>query len=338
MDWQLLWFVLLGVLLAGYAALDGFDLGVGMLHPIGRNDQERRLMLNSIGPLWDGNEVWLVTFGGAMFAAFPEAYATVFSGYYEAFMLVLGALIFRAVSIEFRSKLNSAHWRSIWDWVFCISSFTASLTFGIAVGSAMVGIPLDQRGVFRSSVFAQLGFYPILTGVLTVTMFAMHGGIYLCMKTEGDLLARIKKWTWRCFAAFLTVYLIATAVTLVMVPRATQNFESFPWAGIVVVLSVLAIANIPRCLRMNYLPGAFISSSCTIAALVFLFGVALFPNLVTSSPHPEHSLTIYNASSSQLTLKIMSVIALIGMPFVVSYTAIVYWTFRGPVKLDKHSY
>jgi len=338
MDWNLLWFVLLGILLAGYAALDGFDFGVGMLHPLGRTDRERRLILNSIGPLWDGNEVWLVTFGGALFAAFPEAYATVFSGYYEAFMLVLAALIFRAISIEFRSKMESPAWRSLWDWVFCLSSFLGSLTFGIAVGSAMTGIPLDARGIFRSTVFDQLGVYPLATGVLTVCMFVMQGAIYLCTKMEEDLLARMKLWAWRGFYSFLVAYLTVTVMTVVLVPRSVENFRHFPWAVIVVVLNVLAIANIPRCMKKEKWAAAFFSSSCTIAGLVFLFGVALFPNLVTSSPHPEHSLTIYNSASSESTLKIMSLIALIGMPFVLTYTVLVYWTFRGPVKLDKHSY
>lgn len=338
MDWHVLWFVLLGVLLAGYAVLDGFDLGVGILHPVARTDEERRIFLNAIGPIWDGNEVWLVTFGGAMFAAFPEAYATVFSGYYLAFMAVLGALIFRAVSIEFRSKFESKVWRKTWDAVFCASSFLATLVFGVAVGSAMTGIPLDERGIFRGSFHEQIDFYSLLTGVMTLGMFTMHGAIYLCLKTEGPLRDRMHRWAWRGYFSFLLLYVIDTIVTLVQVPRATDNFEHFPWAAIVVVLNVLAVANIPRCLRKGNFGGAFASSGCTIAGLVFLFGVALFPNLVTSSPDEVNSLTIYNAASSLKTLKIMSVIALIGMPFVVAYTAVVYWTFRGTVKLDRHSY
>lgn len=338
MDWQLLWFVMLGLLLTGYAVLDGFDLGVGMLYPLARTNDQRRILLNSIGPLWDGNEVWLVTFGGALFAAFPEAYATIFSGYYEVFMLVLGALIFRAVSIEFRGKINSPLWRRTWDRVFFTASLTASLAFGTGVGSAMMGIPLDERGVFRGALLSQFTWYPLLTGLLTVTMFMMHGSIFLSLKTEGELHQRLVAWTWRSYFAFLGCYLLATAVTVLQIPRATENFKGFPWAGLVVLLNILAVANVPRHLSRGNFSRAFLSSGCTIAALVFLFGVALFPNLVTSNPHPEHSLTIYNASSSVATLQIMSVIALIGLPFVLSYTAVVYWTFRGPVKLDKSSY
>jgi cytochrome bd ubiquinol oxidase subunit II len=338
MDWNLLWFVLLGVLLAGYAILDGFDLGVGILHFVGRDDQERRIILNSIGPIWDGNEVWLVTFGGALFAAFPEAYATIFSGYYAAFMAVLGALIFRAVSIEFRSKLSAPAWRMTWDVMFSVASLTASFVFGVAVGSAMKGIPLDSRGIFRGTLISQLDWYPLLVGALTVAMFTMHGAIFLSLKTSGDLQARVRRWTWRGFYAFLLLYLVTTIATVSTIPRATDDFHHAPWAIGIVGLNLLAIANIPRCLRHNRLGQAFISSAATIALLICLFGFALFPNLVTSHPNEPNSLTIYNAASSLYTLKLMSLIALIGMPFVLAYTAVAYWTFRGDVKIDKHSY
>ncbi len=158
MDLNILWFILLGVLLAGYAMLDGFDLGVGMLHPLARNDEQRRIAINAIGPLWDGNEVWLVTFGGALFAAFPEAYATVFSAFYIPFMLLLFCLIFRAVSLEFRGKMQARSWRRFWDGCFCASSLIATLLFGVAVGNAMIGIPLDERGIFAGSLLDLLGF------------------------------------------------------------------------------------------------------------------------------------------------------------------------------------
>lgn len=338
MDWNLFWFVLLGVLLTGYAILDGFDLGVGMLHFVGRNDQERRIILNSIGPIWDGNEVWLVTFGGALFAAFPEAYATIFSGYYAAFMAVLGALIFRAVSIEFRSKLAAPAWRKTWDIMFSLSSLLASLVFGVAVGSAMQGIPLTSRGIFEGSLREQIDWYPLLVGALTIAMFVVHGAIYLSLKTTGELQTRVRRWTWRGYFAFLLLYIVTTIATLMTIPRSTMNFQQAPWAMAIVVLNLLAVANIPRSLYRNKLGVAFLSSAATIAGLICLFGVALFPNLVTSNPTEINSLTIYNASSSQYTLRLMSVIALIGMPFVATYTVVVYWTFRGDVKIDKHSY
>lgn len=338
MDLNLLWFILLGVLLAGYAILDGFDLGVGMLHLKTRTDTERRLFLNSIGPIWDGNEVWLVTFGGALFAAFPEAYATAFSGFYVAFMALLFALIFRAVSIEFRSKVHSAWWRRAWDFGFFISSVVATLLFGIAVGAAMKGVPLNARGIFVGRMVDQISPYAVMVGLLTLAMFAMHGAIYLYLKMEGDLQARIRHWVWTAFGLFLVLYVFSTIVTLVTIPRATDNFEHYPWAWSVVLLNILAIANIPRSMYLGRPGQAFVSSCGTIAAFVFLFGLALFPNLVTSNPNPANSLTIYTAASSQKTLGIMAIIAAIGVPFVLAYTAVVYWTFRGKVRLDAHSY
>jgi cytochrome d ubiquinol oxidase subunit II len=335
----LVWFGLLGILLTGYAILDGFDLGVGMLHlSLARTDTERRLTLNSIGPLWDGNEVWLVTFGGAMFAAFPAAYATVFSGFYSAFMALLFALIFRAVSIEFRGKMTSPGWPRVWDVGFVLGSFLASLLFGVAVGNVLAGVPVDAAGEYRGSLVEQVNLYSVLVGALTVTLFAMHGTIFLYLKTEGELQQRIHRWMWHTFGVFLVFYIFTTMYTLVNIPNAIANFEHYPLLWGVPVLNVLAIANIPRAIYLGRPGYAFMSSCCTIAAMVFLLGVALFPNVLTSSLSPEYSLTIYNASSSQKTLGIMLLIALVGMPAVLAYTATIYWTFRGKVQLDEHSY
>jgi len=343
MDLNILWFGLLGVLLAGYAILDGFDLGVGILHLGARSDTERRIVLNSIGPIWDGNEVWLVTFGGAMFAAFPEAYATVFSGFYIAFMAVLFALILRAVSLEFRSKMEPSAWRSFWDGGFFLASLLAALLFGVAIGAIMIGVPLDARGIFAGNFWdllfpSQLPFYPLLVGGLTVALLAMHGAIYLHLKTEGDLQTRVRRWIWHGFGWFLVLYLLTTIVTLMTIPHATDNFSRFPWAWAVVILSVLAIGNVPRSLFMGKSAQAFVSSCVLIISLVGLVGIALFPNLVTSNPVAANSLTIYNAASSPKTLGIMGIIAAIGMPFVLAYTIAIYWTFRGKVRIGDHGY
>lgn len=339
MDLHIVWFVLLGVLLAGYAILDGFDFGVGILHPLAKTDHERRLFLNSIGPIWDGNEVWLVVFGGALFAAFPEAYATVFSGFYLAFMLLLFALIFRAVSIEFRSKMKSRGWRRAWDIAFFGSSLLASLLFGVAVGNGMMGMPLDQRGVFIGRFFDLLNPYALLAGLVTVAMFAMHGALYLFLKLpHGEARERVRGWMWHTWGVFLVLYILGTMYTLVAIPHATANFRHYPWAAVVVLLNVLAIANIPRAVYRDKAVEAFASSSLTIACLVFLFGMALFPNLVTASNDTANTLTVYNAASSTGTLKTMLIIVIIGLPFVLAYTAAVYWTFRGRVELGEHSY
>lgn len=335
---SLIWFVLLGVLLIGYTILDGFDLGVGILHPLARTDEHRRLMMNSIGPLWDGNEVWLVTFGGALFAAFPNAYATVFSAFYVAFMLLLFALIFRAVSLEFRSKVESPRWRRVWDFGFFGSSFLAAFLFGVAGGNLLLGLPMDQQLTVDQSVFEQLSPYPMVVGLLTVTLFAMHGAIFLYLKTDGDLQQRASRWIWRAFFCFLAAYIATTAYTLFAVPRAITNFQAHPWLWVVPLLNVLAIANIPRAMFKKMPAYAFLSSCCTIAALAFLFAVAIFPNLVPSSINADWNLTLYTARSSEKTLGVMLVIALIGMPCVLSYTAVIYWVFRGKVKLDHSSY
>lgn len=338
MDMNLVWFGVLGALLAGYAVLDGFDLGVGILHPLARTDHERRLFLNAIGPLWDGNEVWLVTFGGALFAMFPEAYATVFSGFYMAFMLLLVALIFRAVSIEFRSKVASRGWRRLWDGGFFASSTLATALFGVATGNAIVGIPLDERGVYAGGFLDLLGPYPVLVGLLCLALFAMHGAIFLFLKTAGAVQERLLPWMWHCWGSFLVLYILTTMATLVSVPHSVVNFERFPWGAGLVVLNVLAIANIPRALFARRYAEAFASSSLTIVLLVGLFGMAMFPSLVTASNDPARSWTVYNAASSPTTLAIGLLFVAIGMPFVLSYTAVVYWTFRGKVEIGEHSY
>jgi cytochrome d ubiquinol oxidase subunit II len=337
-DLNLLWFVLLGILLAGYAILDGFDLGVGILHPAARNEKERRIMINSIGPLWDGNEVWLVTFGGAMFAAFPNAYATVFSGFYVAFMMLLFALIFRAVSIEFRSKRDSKGWKLFWDYSFFGASALATFLFGVAAGNALMGIPIDANGVFTGSFFDLIRPYPILIGLLTVSFAVMHGAIYLYLKTEGELQQLVHRWMWRGFGLTLICYMLATIFTLALMPQAVRNFHEYRWPWVIVVLTVLAFANIPRAIFLGRPFYAFLSSSSTILALVFMFSLTLYPNLVVSSTSPDFSLNVFNAASSQKTLSIMAIIALIGMPFVLAYTTAIYWAFRGKVKITEHSY
>ncbi|MBK9120575.1 MAG: cytochrome d ubiquinol oxidase subunit II [Phycisphaerales bacterium] len=346
MDLHLFWFVTLGVLLVGYAILDGFDLGVGILHLGAKSDTERRIFMNSIGPLWDGNEVWLVTFGGALFAAFPHVYATAFSGFYLAFMLLLFALIFRAVSMEFRSKREGVLWRRSFDVAFCAASTLATLLFGVAVGNTIKGMPIGADMEYAGTFLDLLGPYPLVVGIFAVAMFAMHGSIYLYLKTTGDLQERIHGWMWHTFGFFLVMYIFTTIFTLVEVPQATRNFRDYPWAWLVVFLNVLAIANIPRAIYLRKPGYAFLSSCCSIAAFVFLFGIALYPYLLVSSLdvapgmtfNPVFSLDIYNSASSEKTLQIMAIIAFLGMPFVLTYTAIIYWTFRGKVELGKFSY
>ncbi len=338
MELEVFWFCLIGVLLAGYAFLDGFDLGVGIVFYAARTDKERRLFMNSIGPIWDGNEVWLVTFGGALFAAFPEVYATSFSAFYLPFMLLLVCLIFRAVSMEFRSKVTSTVWRKAWDFAFFASCTMASFLFGVAVGNSMVGLPIDGNREYTGHVGHLLTFYPLLVGCLVVALFALHGSVYLFLKTEGELQDRLKPLMWKSFGCFLVLYLMATIITLVTLPQAVEPFRQPGPAWIAVVVSILALCNIPRALYQNQPGQAFLSSGATILALTALFGAALFPNMMVSSLGPEYNLTIYNSASSQATLRIMQIVAFMGLPFVLSYSGAVYWVFRGKVKLDDTSY
>jgi cytochrome d ubiquinol oxidase subunit II len=337
-DLNVIWFGLVGALFIGYAILDGFDLGVGMLHLFTRTDQDRRVMLNAIGPVWDGNEVWLVTGGGALFAAFPNVYATVFSGFYLGFMLFLVTLIFRAVAIEFRSKQPMKWWRDLWDVSFCLASLLASFIVGLVLGNIAWGIPLDAEGNYTGSFLELFHPYPILLGVTTCALFMMHGAIYAVMKTEGSLHERLRGWVNNTIILFIICYATTTMATLLYVPHMTDAIRENPIFFVVGILNMLAIANIPREIHRGKDFFAFLSSSASIAALLVLFGLGMFPDLVYSSPMHDYSLTIYNAASSPKTLKIMFVIALIGMPIVVAYTVSIYWIFRGRVKLDSMSY
>jgi cytochrome d ubiquinol oxidase subunit II len=338
MDLNMIWFILVGVLFAGYAILDGFDLGVGMLQLRLKDDNDRRICYNAIGPVWDGNEVWLVTGGGALFAAFPEVYATVFSGFYSAFMALLFALIFRAVAIEFRSKETWGWWRSMWDYGFFGGSFLATFLIGVAMGNIAWGIPLDEDFEYMGGFFDLLHPYALLMGVTTVSLFLMHGSIYLVLKTEGALQDKVRTWVNPFIIQFIICYAILTLATLLYLPHMTEALKAQPVLFLVAVLLVMAIANIPREIHHGREFRAFLSSCTTMALLMALFGLGMFPNMVYSIPETANSLTAYNGASTQKTLKIMFTIAIIGVPVVLSYTACIYWIFRGKVKLNKDSY
>ncbi|MFZ5979369.1 MAG: cytochrome d ubiquinol oxidase subunit II [Candidatus Zixiibacteriota bacterium] len=337
-DLNTIWFVLVGVLLTGYAILDGFDLGVGALHLFTRGDNHRRTMINAIGPVWDGNEVWLVTGGGALFAAFPEVYATSFSGFYLAMMLLLVALIFRAVAIEFRSKQPSKTWRQFWDVSFSIASILSGLLIGVALGNVAWGIPLDSRHEFIGSFFGLLHPYALMVGVTTVALFMMHGAIYAVMKTEGELQRQLRSWVNNTIIFFIITYAFTTMATLLYVPHMADSIRANPVLFIVPLMNMLAIANIPREIHHGREGRAFISSCASVALLLATFGINMFPNLILSNPGAANSLTVYNAASSQKTLQIMLIIAVLGMPLVIAYTSSIYWIFRGKVKLTPHSY
>ena len=335
---QIAWYALVGALFTGYAVLDGFDLGVGAMHLFARGDHDRRVFLNAIGPFWDGNQVWLVTGGGALFAAFPDVYATAFSGFYLAFILLLFTLIFRGVSIHVRSLREAPAWRRFWDWAFSLSSIFAALLIGVAMGNIIWGVPVDENFRYRGVLWQQLHPYALLTGLTVVALFAMHGSIYLVMKAPGELEATVRRWVRPAIIVFVIMYALTTLATLLYLPRMAEPFREFPLLFLVPVASVLAIANIPREVHRDRLWQAFISSSAAIVSLLALFGIGMFPEFIHARPDAANSLTAFNASSSHLTLKTMFIIALIGMPLVVGYTVHIYRVFRGKVELDSMSY
>jgi cytochrome d ubiquinol oxidase subunit II len=336
---EFIWFSAFVILVTGYAILDGFDLGVGMLHLFSKKDEERRLMLNSIGPVWDGNEVWLVTAGGALFAGFPDVYATLCSAFYIPIMLLLTGIIFRAVAIEFRSKQPMAWWRWTWDVLFSFASFVIAFGLGIVMGNLIRGIPLNAEKEFTGDFLGLLDPYSLLIGMMTVALFIMHGAIYTLMKTEGELHAKIRAWISPSIIFFIITYATATMATLIYMPHMIEAIQSRPVFFLVGILNMLAIANIPREIQKGKDGLAFISSCVNIICLMMLYGIGTYPNAVRAINDPAGlSLTIYNSSSSQTTLEILLLIAIIGIPMVVSYTIAVYWIFHGKVKLDTHSY
>jgi cytochrome bd ubiquinol oxidase subunit II len=338
MDLNTIWFILVGVLIAGYAVLDGFDLGVGVLHLFARDDEERRVHVQSIGPVWDGNEVWLLTGGGALFAAFPVVYATVFSGFYLALMLVLFALIARAVSLEFRGLVEGPRWRRVWDWAFGLGSLLPALLFGVASGNVLRGVPITAAGNWAGSFLGLLNPYALLVGLVSLTLFVMHGALWLRLKATGELGERMARWAVRAWAAFVVAYVAATAMTFVSAPHLFAGVLHRPLFWVLAALLVAALLGIPTATRRGKDLHAFVASSAAIVAMVGLCAVSMYPRIVPSTLGLDLSLTIYNAASTPRTLTVMLVIALVGMPLVIAYTAVIYWIFRGKVRASDAHY
>ena len=335
---QIIWFILVGVLIIGYAILDGFDFGVGVLHLFSKSESERRINMNAVGPVWDGNEVWLLTGGGALFAAFPIVYATVFSGFYLALILLLAALIFRAVSFEFRGKVDSPSWKRFWDYAFGIGSLLPAILFGVAFGNILRGVPVDQSGAYLGTFLGLLNPYSILIGLLSLFMFLTHGSIYLAMKTEGDLQNRIMNRINPFWITYVILYILATFYTMFEASYLFIGTLSSPLFWIVFLLLLASIIYIPVAVKAKKLFTPFISSSVSIASIIGIAAISLFPRLVPSNIDLNYSLTITNASSSEGTLTAMLIIALIGVPIVIVYTVYIYRVFKGKVVLNEESY
>ena len=334
-----LWFVLYVVIIGGYVILDGFDLGVGMLGPVvAKNDREKRILLNSIGPVWDGNVVWLVLAGGALFAAFPLVYASLFSGFYLAMMLVLLVLILRTVAIEFRSKRESATWRTTWDWFFSLSSLGITVLLGVALGNVIVGVPIDRAGNMYIDLLHLLNPYSIAVGLTAVVMLSLHGGIFLTLKTEDELLARVTALIPKLMAVFFALMTLLILWTLLLDNPIAERYADRLWIGVFPFLALISTLAAWRQIHHQRYLSAFLASATTIALLMGTVAAGLYPVLLPSSIDPAFDLTVSNAASAEPTLQVMTVIAVIGMPFVLLYTAGVYYFFRGRVVLDDQSY
>ena len=335
-----LWFVLFVGIIAGYVILDGFDLGVGMLHPFAaEDDRERRIVLNSIGPIWDGNEVWLVVGGGVLFSAFPVVYAALFSGFYWALMLVLLCLILRTVAIEFRSDRESSKWRALWDTVFSVSSYALALLLGVAFGNVISGVPLNKNGeVEIGSILDLLHPFALFLGFTTIAMLLLHGALYLNVKTEADLQARIRRWIPR----FLVLFAVMGAVSAVWIAveeyGVTDTYTDDVWPIVFPIVALAAFIVMVISLRRGRDVAAFFASSTMLAGLLATVSAGLYPYMLKSSTNDAFSMTVTNASSASETLTVMLIMALIGLPFVLLYTAGVQYLFRGKVKLTPSSY
>lgn len=339
MNLETLWYAVVAISVLMYTVLDGFDLGVGAWHLLARNDHQRRVFLNSIGPVWDGNEVWLVIIMGALFAGFPNVYATIFSGFYTLLMILIAGLIFRAVAIEFRSKRESSRWRSYWDVIFSLASILVAFVLGILIGNMIRGIPIDAQQNYVGDFSYFLHPYALLVGMTTVSLFAMHGATFLNMKTDGEANAVIKKWINPAIGFFLFWYIVTSIATLFYMPHMLSQFFSHPYLFVFPLLSFLAILNIPYQIRKNNEGWAFLSSAFSIALLLILYGLGTYPTIVPSTIDPAiNSLTIYNSASTHKTLTTLLIVVVIGVPLVLAYGWFIYHIFRGKVRIDKTSY
>ncbi len=326
MDLNSLWFVLIAVLFTGFFVLEGFDYGVGILLPfVAKSDQERRRVINTIGPVWDGNEVWLLTAGGAIFAAFPHWYATLFSGFYLALFLILVALIARGAAFEFRSKDKSPRWRATWDWLIFAGSLLPALLWGTALANLLKGVPIDRSKTYVGGFFDLVSPYTLLAGLATLALFVTHGAIFLELKSSDPIRARALAVVKRAGPAATVLLLLFAAGTYLwtdVYARLGLN------PGLVPLLALAALLTAGYLIHRERTLGAFAMTTLTILFTVATLFVALYPRVMVSSLEPEWSLTIYNASSSPYTLGVMSVVAAIFVPAVLAYQAWSYWVFR----------
>ncbi|MBA2248882.1 MAG: cytochrome d ubiquinol oxidase subunit II [Chitinophagaceae bacterium] len=336
LDLQTYWFLILGGLFSAYAILDGFDLGAGALHLFLKKEESRRIAMNAVGPVFDGNEVWLVMGGGALFAGFPVAYATALSAMYIPFIFLFVGLIWRTVAIEFRNKESMPWWRKTWDIVYTFSSISIAFTLGLILGNVVYGMSFNSEGDFTGNFYDLFNPYALITGLTAVALFMMHGAVYLSLKTEGRLFTKLVIMIRRFVLFFILTFIMQAIATIVFIPYIAERFKKYPWIFIFPLITVLSIANIPRLVWKKKYGLAFFFSSVTIASMFSLVALALYPNLLICSVASMHNINIYNAASSTTTLKTLLLIACIATPLVLTYTVFVFFTFKGKAKLDEH--
>jgi cytochrome bd ubiquinol oxidase subunit II len=333
-DMNTLWFVLIAVLFMGFFVLEGFDYGVGILLPfLGRSDEERRRVINTIGPFWDGNEVWVLTAGGAIFAAFPHWYATMFSGFYLALFLLLAALIVRGVAFEFRSKHDNPRWRTTWDWMIFIGSAVPALLWGVALANLLRGVPIDADKQYVGGFFNLLNPYALSAGITTLTVFTTHGAIFLALKSEDPIKTRAMT-TARRLGPFATA---SIAVTIALTYAYTDAFSTLGAnPGLIPIMTIVTLVLAGAFIGRNLWGWAFAMTCVSLALAMGTLFTALYPRVMVSSIDPAYSLTIYNASSTPYTLKVMAVVAAIFVPLVLVYQAWTYWVFRHRIGPKTH--
>jgi cytochrome d ubiquinol oxidase subunit II len=362
MTLRLIWWALLGVLLVGFAIFDGFDIGVAMLHPfVARSDLQRRVTLNTIGPVWEGNQVWFILGGGAAFAAWPPLYAVSFSGFYLAMLLVLIGLILRPVAITFRDKRPESGWRETWDWLFFISGLVPALIFGVAFGNLLQGVPFhfDQalRATYDGGLLGLLNPFALLCGLVSIVMLAMQGAAWLSVKSEGEVAVRARRYG--ALAAIMLILLISAAGVWTMlgvegyrivgvidhagpsnpltksVTREAgawlDNYRAYPWMIAAPVAAYLGALLAALAFGFSAKKFALLASSLSVAGVGTMAGFSMFPFLLPSSSHPAQSLTVWDASSSKATLSLMLIAVIVFLPIVLAYTSWVYYVLRGAV-------
>jgi cytochrome bd ubiquinol oxidase subunit II len=332
------WFLVLAFMLAGYAVLDGFDLGVGSLHLfLGRTTRERTTLVDAIGPVWNGNEVWLLAAGGAMVVAFPHLYATSFSGFYLALMLVLWLLLLRGLGIEFRHQIDSDLWRHAWDVVFCGASLLLALLFGVALGNVLRGLPLDAGGEFRGTFALMLNPFALVGGVVSVAVLSLHGAAWIALKSEGELQARARRFARALWWPAVAMPALMVLASFIVRPDFTRNFAERPWLLLFPAFGIAAIAGVRVFQSRHDDLRAFLAGAAFIAAILASVAARLYPQLLPSrgdGPHP--GLDIYNAASPENSLRVALWIYLFGMVLVMVYLVNIYRVWRGKVRQVYH--